>query len=121
MNHTPIQRKSSIPFKAVILTAAVSFAMAGGAAHLFGLFERHGAENIRSETSGTLLGNEAEKSLYTCGMHPWIISEEPGDCPICGMKLTPKRDADGETGTVGGVEHVLRATHDVAVGGISQH
>jgi membrane fusion protein, copper/silver efflux system len=25
---------------------------------------------------------------YTCGMHPWIISDRPGDCPICGMKLT---------------------------------
>jgi Cu(I)/Ag(I) efflux system membrane fusion protein/cobalt-zinc-cadmium efflux system membrane fusion protein len=30
-----------------------------------------------------------EKQLYTCGMHPNIISEEPGDCPICEMKLVP--------------------------------
>ncbi|MBU1101318.1 MAG: efflux RND transporter periplasmic adaptor subunit [Bacteroidetes bacterium] len=29
------------------------------------------------------------KQLYTCGMHPDIISEEPGNCPICEMKLTP--------------------------------
>ena len=29
------------------------------------------------------------KQLYTCGMHPQIISEEPGLCPICEMKLTP--------------------------------
>jgi Cu(I)/Ag(I) efflux system membrane fusion protein len=29
----------------------------------------------------------AWKQLYTCGMHPEIISEEPGYCPICGMKL----------------------------------
>lgn len=29
------------------------------------------------------------KQLYTCGMHPEIISEEPGNCPICEMKLTP--------------------------------
>ena len=29
------------------------------------------------------------KQLYTCGMHPDIISEEPGNCPICGMKLVP--------------------------------
>ena len=28
-------------------------------------------------------------TLYTCGMHPWIIQDHPGDCPICGMKLTP--------------------------------
>ncbi|GAB4234161.1 MAG: hypothetical protein OHK0028_10280 [Deltaproteobacteria bacterium] len=25
---------------------------------------------------------------YTCGMHPFIVSDKPGDCPICGMKLT---------------------------------
>ncbi|MDY0213245.1 MAG: efflux RND transporter periplasmic adaptor subunit [Desulfuromonadaceae bacterium] len=26
---------------------------------------------------------------YTCGMHPMIITDEPGTCPICGMDLTP--------------------------------
>ncbi|OGU54587.1 MAG: efflux transporter periplasmic adaptor subunit [Ignavibacteria bacterium RBG_13_36_8] len=30
-----------------------------------------------------------EKQLYTCGMHPQIISDEPGNCPICEMKLVP--------------------------------
>src|ERR1700749_1249056 len=34
----------------------------------------------------------AKKTLYTCGMHPQIIQDHPGDCPICGMKLTPIRD-----------------------------
>ncbi len=35
-------------------------------------------------------GNVAEeKQLYTCPMHPQIIKDEPGDCPICGMKLVP--------------------------------
>ena len=32
-----------------------------------------------------------EKQLYTCGMHPQIIKDKPGNCPICGMKLTPVR------------------------------
>ncbi len=27
--------------------------------------------------------------LYTCGMHPNVIQEGPGNCPICGMELTP--------------------------------
>jgi multidrug efflux pump subunit AcrA (membrane-fusion protein) len=31
------------------------------------------------------------KQLYTCGMHPQIVRDKPGDCPICGMKLTPLR------------------------------
>src|SRR5258705_7906369 len=26
---------------------------------------------------------------YTCPMHPQIIKDEPGKCPICGMKLVP--------------------------------
>ena len=35
--------------------------------------------------------SNAEKTLYTCGMHPQIIQDHPGNCPICGMKLTPIR------------------------------
>ncbi len=26
-------------------------------------------------------------TLYQSGMHPWIITTQPGNCPICGMKL----------------------------------
>jgi RND family efflux transporter MFP subunit len=36
-----------------------------------------------------------EKQLYTCGMHPQVIQDHPGNCPICGMKLTPIRKAGG--------------------------
>lgn len=32
-----------------------------------------------------------EKTLYTCGMHPQVVQDRPGDCPICGMKLVPMR------------------------------
>ncbi|MFA5206447.1 MAG: efflux RND transporter periplasmic adaptor subunit [Lentisphaeria bacterium] len=31
------------------------------------------------------------KPLWSCGMHPQVIQDHPGNCPICGMKLTPKR------------------------------
>ena len=44
--------------------------------------------------SGFLIPNlagaaDTGKTLYTCGMHPQIILDHPGNCPICGMKLTP--------------------------------
>ncbi|HUL58272.1 MAG TPA: efflux RND transporter periplasmic adaptor subunit [Anaeromyxobacteraceae bacterium] len=26
---------------------------------------------------------------YTCPMHPTVVQDHPGDCPICGMKLVP--------------------------------
>ncbi len=32
---------------------------------------------------------------YVCPMHPEIVRDEPGDCPICGMALEP-RDAPTE-------------------------
>lgn len=29
---------------------------------------------------------------YTCTMHPQVIRDKPGKCPICGMKLVPVKD-----------------------------
>jgi hypothetical protein len=31
-------------------------------------------------------------TLYTCVMHPEVVSNRPGKCPKCGMKLVPKKD-----------------------------
>ena len=42
---------------------------------------------ISGEQSSNNLSEE--KQLYTCGMHPEIISDEPGLCPICEMQLVP--------------------------------
>ncbi len=47
--------------------------------------------------------NSTEKQLYTCGMHPEIITDEPGLCPICEMKLIPLKSSnqsDQEEGIV---------------------
>ncbi|HOY62552.1 MAG: Cation efflux system protein CusB precursor [bacterium ADurb.Bin236] len=40
---------------------------------------------------------KGSKILYTCGMHPQIIQDHPGNCPICGMRLTPIRDGAGDS------------------------
>ena len=40
-------------------------------------------------------GQGAPEQLYTCGMHPQVIQNKPGNCPICGMKLTPVRKQAG--------------------------
>src|SRR5436305_1344093 len=31
-----------------------------------------------------------EKGTYTCPMHPEIVRDGPGACPICGMALEPR-------------------------------
>jgi Cu+-exporting ATPase len=35
---------------------------------------------------------------YTCPMHPEIVRDKPGDCPICGMALEPMGVPTGEEG-----------------------
>jgi len=46
----------------------------------------------KSEPKLSQSEEKADKhQLYSCGMHPQIIQEGPGNCPICGMKLTPLR------------------------------
>ena len=35
-------------------------------------------------------GHEAgDGTIFTCSMHPQIRQDEPGQCPLCGMALTP--------------------------------
>ncbi len=42
-----------------------------------------GAHKLKTKTAGA-------ETEYTCPMHPEIIQDHPGDCPICGMTLEPK-------------------------------
>ena len=41
----------------------------------------------------TIAVAEEAAQQYTCGMHPMIITDEPGLCPICNMELTPLKPA----------------------------
>jgi RND family efflux transporter MFP subunit len=34
--------------------------------------------------------------LWTCGMHPQVLEEAAGQCPICGMNLVPLRQDNGD-------------------------
>lgn len=40
--------------------------------------------------------NAASPQLWTCGMHPQVIQDHPGTCPICHMTLVPLK-ADSAT------------------------
>jgi RND family efflux transporter MFP subunit len=42
--------------------------------------------------SGSPASQQAEKQKYHCPMHPTYVSDRPGDCPICNMKLVPIKD-----------------------------
>jgi Cu(I)/Ag(I) efflux system membrane fusion protein len=61
---------------AVVAIAVASALVAGGGVYLLG--HRH---------SGAPAAPQAAKTQYQCPMHPTIVQDHPGDCPICGMKL----------------------------------
>lgn len=44
-----------------------------------------------SQQTGTTIGES-----YTCPMHPEVLLQEPGSCPICGMALEPKNSMGEE-------------------------
>ena len=51
---------------------------------------------------GVSFGGHSESShaggkLYYCPMHPQIVQDHPGECPICSMTLVPKPEGRVKT------------------------
>lgn len=59
--------------------------------HVMLLFSIAGASLLLTACSDNHNTQTKQEQLYTCGMHPQVVQNRPGDCPICGMKLTPVR------------------------------
>jgi Cu(I)/Ag(I) efflux system membrane fusion protein len=50
---------------------------------------------------------QAGKSVFTCPMHPFILKDKPGSCPICAMELVQKiNGAEISAKEMQGVRHV---------------
>lgn len=79
--------------KAKTIAVIVAIAAVGVGAFFIGRSTGHN-HAAAGETS------KEGKTLYTCGMHPQVVQDKPGNCPICGMKLTPirKQAAGGASG-----------------------
>jgi Cu(I)/Ag(I) efflux system membrane fusion protein len=60
-------------------------------------------------------------SEYYCSMHPTVVSDHPGDCPICGMALSKrKKHTGGAEALPPGVVSRLQLTPErVALAGIA--
>src|SRR5205807_4341462 len=40
---------------------------------------------------------QEKKQKYTCPMHPEVVTDHPGTCPKCGMKLVPLKKDERST------------------------
>lgn len=73
-------------------------------------------------TSDRPAHNHAKEAAdYTCPMHPQIVQEKPGSCPICGMDLVRKNPgAGGDTLSVNAdLKALLNPTNQVVVANIA--
>ncbi|HJV66281.1 MAG TPA: efflux RND transporter periplasmic adaptor subunit [Geomonas sp.] len=66
--------KVAVPIVLIVIAAA-----AGGGYYLW--------QHKKAATEGQAAQGQV---LYTCAMHPFIIKDKPGSCPICGMQLIKK-------------------------------
>ncbi|WP_291401438.1 efflux RND transporter periplasmic adaptor subunit [Daejeonella sp.] len=56
--------------------------------------------------------------IYTCPMHPEILNEGPGICPICKMDLVP-RDAGGSHGSADkSLNSLVKPSNELVISGI---
>jgi RND family efflux transporter MFP subunit len=67
-------RRSSI-----VLAVLAALALGGGVLWF-------GSRPHPAASNGT---QAAAATWYTCGMHPEVVQDHPGECPKCGMKLHP--------------------------------
>lgn len=80
-----LNKKIALPLGILL----VAVAAAGGWLYTNGWFKDDGGGHSKLEH---------KVQLWTCSMHPFIVKDKPGTCPICGMELIKKNEgaAGGE-------------------------
>jgi len=77
-----------------------------GGLFLFGRYFNadHGREGGGEAHPGVVAG----AIKYVCGMHPFVVKDEPGNCPICGMELTPTREGEEASAAQAAAERKIK-------------
>jgi len=61
---------------------------------------------------------EAHVETYTCPMHPTVVSDKQGSCPVCGMDLVRKARAGEEVHITEDLNKLLPSTNEAIVSSI---
>ena len=68
--------------------ATVAICILAGLALAVGLFAYRAAHRASAGTDSAAKENSAAE--YSCPMHPFVVKQRPGVCPVCGMSLVRK-------------------------------
>ncbi|MBT1690386.1 efflux RND transporter periplasmic adaptor subunit [Dawidia soli] len=56
--------------------------------------------------------DHAHHDIYTCPMHPTVVSERPGTCPVCGMELVRQAREGEATEITPALARILQAPNE---------
>ena len=62
--------------------------------------------------------DHASHNQYTCPMHPTVIQDKPGSCPVCGMELVKKRQPGEEVKITAELNYLLKPTNAMVTSSI---
>lgn len=63
-------------------------------------------------------GRDHAEHTYTCPMHPTVISEKPGTCPVCGMDLVRKARPGEELEITEDLAKLLKSPNETVIASI---
>lgn len=87
----PPRPRGSFGLGTVVAIALLSAGLAAAATLLGVRAQQRAADAGHARVSGV-------STMYQCPMHPSIIQDHPGQCPICGMTLVKTSQAPGNAG-----------------------
>lgn len=76
-----------------------------------------GCNSSKEKDDHSQHATEIVQQIYTCPMHPEIIRDKPGNCPICGMQLV-KKETGGQKVNDVTLETMLKPTNEFVVSSI---
>ncbi len=72
-------------------------------------------QKITPSSESTAASGERKPLFYQSAMHPWIKSDKPGRCTICGMELTPVYEGEKGFDESGGGNVVALTQNQIQV------
>ncbi len=57
----------------------------------------------------------AEHDTYTCPMHPTVLSDKPGNCPVCGMDLVRKAREGEEIAITEDLSRLMKSPNEIVI------
>jgi len=79
-------------------------------------------DKMPAEHEHPAMQHDSAAAVYTCPMHPKIVRDQPGSCPICGMDLVKKETAAPEnheqTTAAADLDFLLKPTYEYVLSNI---